>query len=124
MDLARSGPLKISSIILGLSRGGAFVPRLQFVAEPVVIGYVEMSGAGPGAKVTATLELADAPNAPARISVPLTIEAGASGRYVGKGALPIGALPAGDYIVRAMVGLDGHPMTRVVRTLRKAIPAK
>jgi hypothetical protein len=122
--LAATGPLKISSILLGLSRGGTFVPKLQFEAEPVVIGYVEMSGAPVGAKVTATLDLADAPNAPARIAVPLTIEAGASGRYVGKGALPIGALPPGDYIVRVMIGLDGHPMTRVVRTLRKAVPAK
>jgi hypothetical protein len=124
VELAQTGPLKISSIILGLSRGGAFVPRLQFVGEPVVIGYVEMSGAPAGAKVTTMLELADAPNAPPRISVPLTIEAGASGRYVAKGALPIGTLPTGDYIVRAMVGLDGHPMTRVLRTLRKAMPAK
>lgn len=124
VDLARTGPMKISSIILGLSRGGAFVPRLQFVAEPVVIAYVEMSGAAPGGKVTATVELADTANGPARLAVPLTIEAGASGRYVGKGALPIGALPPGDYIVRAMVGLDAHPPTRVVRTLRKALPAR
>ena len=100
------------------------MPRLQFVNEPVAIGYVELSGAAPGSKVTATLELADAPNAAARISVPLTIEAGASGRYVARGALPIGALPPGDYSVRAIVALDNHPPTRVIRTLRKAIPAK
>ena len=122
VDLARSGPLKISSVLLGLSRGG-FQPRLQFTTEPVVIGYVELSGATPGSKVTATLELADSANAPARLTVPLTVEAGAAGRYVARGALPIGALPPGDYIVRAMVGLDDHPMTRVIRTLRKAVPA-
>lgn len=123
VDLARSGPLKISSVLLGLSRGG-FQPRLQFTNEPVVIGYVELSGAAPGAKVTATLELADSPNAPARLTVPLAIEPGAGGRYMARGAIPIGALPPGDYVVRAMVGLEGHPMTRVVRTLRKAIPVK
>jgi hypothetical protein len=123
VELAQTGPMKISSVLLGLSRGGAFVPRLQFITEPVAIGYVEMTGAAPGAKVTATLELADTPNAPARLSVPLTIEAGTSGRYVAKGALPIGALPPGDYIVRAMIALDDHPPTRVIRTLRKALPA-
>jgi hypothetical protein len=122
--MAQTGSMKISSVLLGLSRAGGFQPRLQFTTEPVVIGYVEMSGAAPGAKVIATLELADTPNAPARLSAPLSIEAGASGRYVGKGALPIGALPPGDYIVRAMIGLDDHPMTRVLRTLRKAVPAK
>lgn len=124
VELAQTGPMKISSVLLGLSRAGSFVPRLQFTIEPVAIGYVEMTGAAVGAKVTATLELADAPNAPARIAVPLTIEAGASGRYVAKGALPIGAVPPGDYIVRAMIALDGHPPTRVIRTLRKATPAK
>lgn len=124
VELAQTGAMKISSVLLGLSRGGAFVPRLQFITEPVAIGYVEMTGAAPGAKVTATLELADEPNAPSRLSVPLTIEAGASGRYVAKGALPIGALPPGDYIVRAMIALDGHPPTRVIRTLRKAVAVK
>jgi hypothetical protein len=122
--LAQTGTLKISSVLLGLARAGTFVPRLQFVAEPVAIGYVEMSGAAPGAKVTATLELADTANGPARLSVPLSIDAGAGGRYVGRGALPIGTLPPGDYVVRAMIGLDDHPMTRVIRTLRKAAPAK
>jgi VWFA-related protein len=120
--LARTGTLKISGILLGLARGGTFVPRLQFTTEPVVIGYVEMSGAAAGAKVTATLELADTANGPARLAVPLTIEAGAAGRYVAKAALAIGALPPGDYIVRAVVGLDGHPPTRVIGTLRKATP--
>jgi len=122
--LAQTGGMKISAILLGLSRGGTFVPRLQFTTEPVVIGYVELAGAAPGAKVTASLELADGPNAPARISVPLTIEAGAAGRYVARAALPIGAIPPGDYVVRAMVALDDHPMTRVIRTLRKALPVR
>ena len=119
VTLAQTGTLKISAILLGLSRGGTFVPRLQFTNEPVVIGYVEMSGAAPGAKVTATLELADSANGPARLSVPLSIGAGTSGRYVAKAALPVGALPPGDYIVRAIVALDEHPATRVMRTLRK-----
>jgi len=124
VEMAQTGTLKISSVLLGLSRGGSFVPRLQFTTEPVVIGYVEMSGAAPGAKVTATLELADGPNAPATLTAPLAIEAGASGRYVARGALPIGALPPGDYIVRAIVAHDEHPPTRVLRTLRKAVIAK
>ena len=118
---AQSGPLKISSLLLGLSRGG-FTPRLQFATEPVVIGYLELAGAPAGAAVTATLDLADTLNGPARVSVPLTIEAGAQGRYVAKGALPIGALPPADYVARAVIGLEGHPPTRVVRTLRKVKP--
>ena len=34
-------------------------------------------------------------------------------------AIPIGALPPGDYIVRAIVSLEGQPAGRVSRTLRK-----
>ena len=118
----RTGPLKLSSLLLGLSRGGGFVPRLQFTTEPVAIGYLEMYGAAAGAKVSATLEVASTLNGPALIPpVRLAIESAGKDRYVAKGAVPIGALPAGDYSVRAIVGLEGHPMTRVVQTLRKAI---
>jgi hypothetical protein len=122
VTVAQTGPLRISSLLLGLSRGGVFVPKLQFASEPVAIGYVEMSGAGEGARVTATLELADGPNAPARVTLPLSIESAGGGRYLAKGALPIGALPPTDYVARAIIGLDGHPPTRVIRTLRKVKP--
>jgi VWFA-related protein len=123
-EVAKTGPLKLSSLILGLSREGGFVPRLQFTEEPVAIGYVEMYGAAAGARVTATLELAATLNGPALVSLPLAIQGVGENRYVAKGALPIGAVPPGDYIVRALVALEGHPMTRVVRTLRKAIVAR
>ena len=124
LGVARSGSLKVSGLLLGLARAGAFMPRLQFASEPVAIGYLEMSGAPAGAAVSATLELADEPNGPARVTVPLTITSTEPERYVAKGALPIGALPPGDYVVRAIVGLEGHPPTRVERTLRKVAPGK
>ena len=41
-EVARTGSLKLSSIVLGLPRDGAFMPRLQFTDEPVAIGYVEL----------------------------------------------------------------------------------
>ena len=123
VDLARTGPLKISSILLGLSRGGSFVPKLQFESEPVAIAYIEMMGGVTGARVSATLELSETPNGPALMSMPLTIEASGADRYVARGSVAIGGVPPGDYAVRAMVGLEGHPMTRVVRTLRKVVPS-
>jgi hypothetical protein len=119
-DLPSSGPLKLSSIVLGLSRGGTFIPRLQFTDEPVAIGYVEMYGGAAGTPVNATIEIARTLNGPAMLAVPLVIEVSSENRYVARGAVPIGSLPPGDYIVRALVALEGQPMTRVVRTLRKA----
>jgi hypothetical protein len=118
-ELAQTGSLKLSSIVLGLSREGGFVPRLQFGTEPVVIGYMEMQGGTPGTRVTAVLELASTLNGPALVEVPLAIKVTGEGRYIATGALPIGGLAPGDYIVRAIVGLDGQAATRVTRTLRK-----
>lgn len=118
-EIARTGPLKLSSVVLGLSRGGEFIPRLQFGSEAVAIGYLELEGAPPGSQVSAILELARSANAPALTSVPLAIAASGPNRYSARGALAIGALPPGDYIVRAIVGIEGHPPTRVLRTLRK-----
>jgi hypothetical protein len=119
-DVASSGPLTVSSIVLGLSREGSFAPRLQFTTEPVAIGYVELFGAPAGAHVSAGLEIATTLNGPPLVRVPLAIEPSGQNRYVAKGALPIGSLPAGDYLVRVLVALEGYPMTRVTRTLRKA----
>jgi hypothetical protein len=118
-EIARSGPLKISSIALGLSRGGAFVPRMQFTTEPLAVAYVELEGAPAGARVNAMLEIAQTLNGSPLVSVPLSIEATTGNRYNAMGSVAIGALPPGDYVVRAVVGLEGHPMTRVARTIRK-----
>jgi hypothetical protein len=119
-DVATTGPLKISSLVLGLSRDGAMVPRLQFTTEPTAIGYIEMAGAAAGTQVNAMLELARTVNGPALIQMPLAIESAGENHYTARGVLPIGALPPGDYVVRAIVGVQGHPPTRVIRTLRKA----
>lgn len=118
-DVVRTGPLKLSSIILGLSRGGRFAPRLQFSTEPTAIAHIEMYGVPAGTRIASTLELSATMNGPAMVSLPLAIEAGGENRYIATGVVPIGTLPPGDYVVRAIVGLEGQPMTRVTRTLRK-----
>ena len=123
-ESVRTGPMKLSSLLLGLSRDGRFVPRLQFTTEPVAIGYVELYGAPAGSKVLASLEVASTLNGPPLASVPLAIEAAGPERYIARGAVPIGALSPGDYSVRAIIGLEGHAMTRVVQTLRKATLAR
>ena len=119
-EVVHTGPLKLSSLILGLSRDGGFTPKLQFSTEPAAIGYLEMYGGNPGMKVSSALEVAATLNGPALAVAPFAIESAGNGRYVARGAVPIGALPPGDYVVRALVGIDGQALTRVVRTLRKS----
>lgn len=122
-EVVRSGPLKLSSLVLGLSRGGTFVPKLQFVDEPLAVAYVELQGAASGTRLNAALEIAETLNGPAIATVPLTISGTGENRYEAMGSVPIGALPAGDYVARAVIGVEGHPMTRVTRVFRKAIKA-
>jgi hypothetical protein len=117
--IVKSGPLSISSLVLGLMREGRFVPRLQFSSEPLAVAYVELDGAPEGARVTAAVEVAQSLNGAAILTVPLAVQPGPEGRYIGMGSVAVGALPPGDYIVRGVIGLEGHPPTRVVRTLRK-----
>ena len=118
-EIVRTGPLSLSSVILGLSREGRFSPRLQFSSEPTAIAYVEMYGAPAGTLISSSLEVAQTMNGPALVSLPLAIDAAGENRYIAMGAVPIGALPPGDYVVRAIIGVEGQPMTRVTRTLRK-----
>jgi hypothetical protein len=118
-EVHRSGSLRLSSLVMGLSREGGFVPRLQFSNEPAVIGYVELEGPPSGTRVVATLELAESMNGPSLVVVPLTIAGAGGNRYVASGTLPLGAVPPGDYVARAVIGLEGQPVSRVVRTVRK-----
>ena len=120
VEVVKTGPLKLSSLVLGLLRDGKFEPRLQFTKEPLAIAYVELEGAPPGAKVSAAVELAQTLNGPAILSVPLVVQTSGENRFAAMGSVAVGALPPGDYIVRAIVGMEGNPPTRVVRTIRKA----
>jgi hypothetical protein len=56
---------------------------------------------------------------PPLVAVPLVMTAADSGRVVASGTVPVGALPVGDYVVRAVVRLESGETGRVVRTLRK-----
>jgi hypothetical protein len=52
------------------------------------------------------------------VSIRLALERAADDHFIATGAVPIGALPAGDYVVRGSVSVDGGDTGTVVRTLR------
>ena len=120
VELVPAGSLKLSSLVLGLMRNNRFVPKLEFGPEPVAISSLEIYGGSAGARVNALIEVASTLNGPPVIQMPLVIEPTDSpNRFTATGAVPIGNLPPGDYVVRALIGLEGQPSGRVVRTLRK-----
>lgn len=123
-EIVRAGPLKLSSLVLGLLRDARFEPKLQFTTEPLAVAYLELEGAPAGAKVLAAVEVAQTLNGPPIVSVPLVVQSSGEGRFAAMGSIAVGALPAGDYIVRAIIGLEDGAPTRVVRTMRKAAPVR
>jgi hypothetical protein len=105
--------------MLGLSRGGRFVPTLQFADEPVAIGMVEVFGPTPAAGLV-SFEIAQTLDGPALVTVPGTLTATSDPlRHVSTGALPIGGFGPGRWVVRAVVTPGGLSPLRVVRTLEK-----
>jgi VWFA-related protein len=119
-ELAPAGLLSLSGLVLGLSRDGAFAPRMDFTTEPSVLAYLELYGRPGSEPMSVSFELATTMNGPALVTTPGVIDATrAPDRFVATGAVPISSLPPGDYIVRAIGGVRGQPSGRVVRTLRK-----
>jgi VWFA-related protein len=118
-ETVNAGPLKLSSLVLGVSREARFQPRLQFSTEPVAIAYLDIFGSNVTAPVGAIIEVlttAGAPLVTNRLSLEATQD---QGRFRATGAVPIGALPPGDYIARAVVMVEGHPAGVVFRAFRK-----
>jgi hypothetical protein len=109
----------VSSVLLGLSREGAFIPRLQFTNEPVAIGRIELFGPIPPAGLV-RFELARTVDGPAIVSVAGTVTSTEDpSRHLSAGALPIGGFLPGRWVVRAVIAPEGLAPLRVVRTLEK-----
>lgn len=118
--LQRAGPIKMSALVLGVSREGTFFPRMIFSNEPTAIAQVELVDVPAGVPPTARIEIARSLNGQALTSLPAAIRPSPDGtRATLSGVLPIGALPAGDYVIRVVVTPAGGTAGRVVRTLRK-----
>ena len=118
-ELTGADALKLSSLVLGVAEAGKFDGRLQFYTEPTAVAYLEIYGVAKGA-LSADLELADTENGPASVSGAMRITGEASDdRHAALGGIPIGSFPSGDIVVRAIVSIDGKPVGRVTRTLRK-----
>jgi hypothetical protein len=72
--------------------------------------------------LAATLEVAREAEGPPLVTVPLALKRADDARVIATGAVPIGALPPGDYVVRGVIALEDGTKGRVTRTLRKVPP--
>lgn len=119
------GPLRVSSLMVGLSRGGDFVPAMEFLDEPTAFGMLELYGTA--ASITSptrvVFEIATTTLGPALLTMPGFVEVTPDAtRALVTVVLPIGQLAPRDYVVRATITPDGAPAGRVLRVLRKRSP--
>jgi len=116
-----AGGLTFTTMVLGVSYERSFVPKLQFVRESTANGSFEMLGPPPAGTLSVALELAVSEDGAALARVPGTVVATENPeRRRATGVVPIGQLPPGDYVLRAIVSLDGRPIATLIRILRKA----
>jgi hypothetical protein len=120
-ETLRADPLKLSALVLGSQQGTGFVPRLEFTTEPIAIGMLEIYGVPKGGSVTVDLDVVSSPEGAPIATAATTVNPGrAEDMRIAFGGFSIASLDPGDYLMRAIVSLDGKPVGRVVRTLRKA----
>ena len=120
VELTGAGPLKLSTLVLGDSGTGAFAPRLQFGAEPAAVGYLELYGLPSSGALSVTFELLAADGTQVISRAPGSVRPTSfEDLRLAVGSLPIAALQSGDYLVRALVSIDGKEVGRTERTLRK-----
>jgi VWFA-related protein len=121
-EVPRADPLKLSGLLLGTqAQGAGFVPRMDFKDESVAIGYLEIYGVPKGGKVTVDLDVAQTPEGTSLATADTTVAPGKTEDTLRAfGGFGIAGLLPGDYLMRAVVSLDGKPVGKVVRTLRKS----
>jgi hypothetical protein len=119
VELRPAGPLQLSGLVLGLSREGRFTPRLQFSREATALAYVEIYGATPGMPLGIYFELITADGKSSFTTRGVVEASEDEKKFMATATIPIGALPPGEYVVRATVGAKDQPVGQVVRTLRK-----
>ena len=118
--LVPAGELTVGAIVMGLSRSNNLIPKLEFGNEPAALAEVELYGGKEGQEVAVVFQVAKTLEGAALLEVPAALAATAQpDRFRATATLAIGAIPPGDYVVRAFVWLkDGKP-GMVTRTMRK-----
>ena len=116
------GNLSLGGLMLGLSRPEGVKLQLEFHTEPVAIASFDIYGGSAGQRLGAALEVARDPDGPPLASVALALSRADDSRVTATGAVPLGALPPGDYVVRGVIRLEDGTVGRVTRTLRKVAP--
>jgi hypothetical protein len=123
IEPASPGTPLTSALVLGMQNSaGQFAPRLLFVDEKVAMAVVEVFGVSKAANVTAAFEFAESEEGPAAATLPGTVQAPRDDLRIAFVQLPVAQMPEGDFVVRAVITVDGKPLAaKPSHTLRKVV---
>lgn len=114
-SLTPVGALVASSLMSGVLEGTSFKPRLSFTPADDLVPYFEVYGTG---DVDVVFELAPAGGAAAVVTAPGDITATRDAdRRVVNATLPLGGVPPGTYVLRAVVRTGSGPAGTLVATI-------
>ena len=117
-ELTRAGTLELSSLMAGAPISGGFRPQFEFATGAEVTGYGEIYG-DLTRMPEITFEVASGLDTPALRTAPgRAVPTKDRDRAVITGQVPLGDLPAGDYVLRAIVASGGRSLGRVMQGLR------
>jgi hypothetical protein len=114
-----AGPIHLGDLVLGRIGPDGPVPALQFGSDDAAVAMIELYGR-PAGPLTAFVEVTTGAPGEPLAAVPLSPSATSEpDRFILSAKIPLSALKPGDYVVGAVVGVQGQE-GRVTRTLRKA----
>jgi hypothetical protein len=116
-----AGPLKVSSLMIGAPQGASGLrPQLTFSTEEQVIVFLQIYGQL-SAGISVKFEVAKSDTGPALSTYPPA--GGGPTNEPDKlqvfGQIPIAKLEPGDYVIRAVVQMEGQPEGKALKTFRK-----
>jgi hypothetical protein len=119
-QLTDAGPLKLGSIILGTDPKS---PKLQFAAtDKQVIGFLQIYGAAKDMNIAVRYEIRESETAQPLGTMdgnPLPVQGGPEDERMFWGGFGLEPLAPGDYLMRAVVSVNGKEVGAASRTLRK-----
>jgi VWFA-related protein len=119
--LIEAGPLKLSTMALGVVRDGQFAPVLQFRDEQAAVAYFEIYGTPKAGALSASLDIAAADGIQVGTLPIRIIQTSDEDRRIATAVIPLDSLPAGDYVVQAVVGVADRPTGKAQCTLRRVV---
>jgi VWFA-related protein len=124
--LASSEGLEVSDLLVAdrpRQGGGTWRPAIEVVVQDALTAYLEVYSADRGRlrQTSVSFEVAPDEKSPALLSISSKLqETKQADRSVAEGSIPLGLLPPGEYLARAVVSFSGRAVTEVFHPVRVA----